>query len=326
MNELQVAVVIPSFRVTRHILGVISQMGPEVSRIYVVDDKCPEQSGAFVRAQCTDPRVVVLEHADNQGVGGAVMTGYRAAIADGMDVIVKVDGDGQMDASMLPRLVAPILRGQADYAKGNRFYNLAHIGRMPALRIFGNSVLSFMAKLSTGYWGIFDPANGYTAIHARVAAQLPMAKISRRYFFETDMLFRLGTLRAVVVDVPMQARYGDETSSLREGRIVLEFAFKHLRNFCKRVFYNYFLRDMSIASVELIAGAALLVFGVAYGAFHWWRALETLQPTPLGVIMLAALPVLMGLQLLLAFLGYDMANVPRTPVHDLLPADGREAP
>jgi glycosyltransferase involved in cell wall biosynthesis len=261
----------------------------------------------------------VLFNAANLGVGGAVMHGYRQAIADGMDVIVKVDGDGQMDPTMLPRLVEPIRRDQADYAKGNRFYDLAGLGAMPAIRIVGNSILSFMAKLSTGYWGTFDPTNGYTAIHARVAAHLPMDKVSHRYFFETDLLFRLSTLRAVVVDIPMRALYRDETSNLREGRAVLEFSAKHARNFSKRIVYNYFLRDMSIASLELVAGAALLAFGLVFGALHWFRAWHEHTATPLGIIMLAALPVLVGLQLLLAFLGYDMANVPKRPIHDDLP-------
>jgi hypothetical protein len=224
-----------------------------------------------------------------------------------------------MDPAMLPVLVAPILREQADYTKGNRFYDLAGLRGMPALRLAGNSVLSMMAKLSTGYWGGFDPSNGYTAIHARVAAHLPMAKISRRFFFETDMLFRLNILRAVVVDVPMIARYADESSNLHEGRIMIEFLLKHLRNLLKRIFYNYFLRDMSVASLELLAGLAMLCFGVVFGSAHWYQGWRDHVATPLGIVMLAALPVLMGLQLLLAFLGFDIANVPRRPIHGDLP-------
>lgn len=111
-----------------------------------------------------------------------------------------------------------------------------------------------MTKLSSGYWDIFDPTNGYTAVHASVVARMPLDKISRRYFFESDMLFRLNTIRAVVVDVPMDARYGDEVSNLSVRKIVLDFAVRHLRNFGKRIFYNYFLRDLSLASLELVAG------------------------------------------------------------------------
>jgi glycosyltransferase involved in cell wall biosynthesis len=315
LSPNSVAVVIPSYKVTRHILGVIAGIGPEVARIYVVDDKCPDASGAFVRANCQDPRVTVIEHEQNQGVGGAVMSGYRAAIADGAAVIVKIDGDGQMDASLIPDFVAPILAGEADYTKGNRFFDLERIGSMPPMRLFGNAVLSFLTKLSSGYWDLFDPTNGYTAIHADAARYLPFDKISRRYFFETDMLFRLNTLGAVVTDVPMDAVYGDEVSNLKISRIVTEFAAKHVRNFFKRLFYNYYLRNMSLASIELPLGVASLLFGLVFGITHWIDATRHNQATPAGTVMVAALPVIMGVQLILAFLAYDIASVPRRPLH-----------
>jgi glycosyltransferase involved in cell wall biosynthesis len=310
-----VAVVIPSYKVTRHILGVIAGIGPEVARIYVVDDKCPDGSGAFVRANCEDARVMVIEHEQNQGVGGAVMSGYRAAIAEGAAVIVKVDGDGQMDGRLIPDFVAPILAGEADYTKGNRFFNLEQIGSMPLTRLVGNAILSFLTKLSSGYWDLFDPTNGYTAIHADAARYLPFDKISRRYFFETDMLFRLNTLGAVVTDVPMDAVYGDEVSNLKISRIATEFAAKHVRNFIKRLFYNYYLRNMSLASIELPLGIASLLFGSVFGITHWIDAVRHGQATPAGTVMVAALPVIMGVQLILAFLAYDIASVPRRPLH-----------
>lgn len=315
MDRSGIAVVIPSYKVTRHILDVIGRIGPEVARIYVVDDKCPDQSGAFVREHCRDPRVVVLEHGENQGVGGAVMTGYAAAIADGMLVIVKVDGDGQMDPALIPTFAAPILHGEADYTKGNRFFDLEQIGSMPPMRLFGNTVLSLMTKLSSGYWHLFDPTNGYTAIHAEVARHLPFHKISRRYFFETDMLFRLNTLNAAVCDVPMAAVYADEESNLKISRIVTEFLAKHTRNFFKRLFYNYYLRNMSLASIELPLGLAMMIFGAVYGGTAWAAAREAGVATPAGTVMLSALPVLMGAQLVLAFLSYDIASVPRQALH-----------
>ncbi len=314
-----VAVVIPSYRVTAHILQVIAEIGPEVQHIYVVDDACPDGSGLLVESQCTDPRVKVLCHTVNQGVGGAVLTGYAAALDDNVDIIVKVDGDGQMKPALIPYFVAPIALGQADYAKGNRFYNLTHIRKMPAIRLIGNAALSFLAKLSTGYWSLFDPTNGYTAIHAKVARRLDFRQLSQRYFFETDMLFRLNTVRAVVVDVPMDAHYGDEKSNLRISKILGEFLFKHLRNFGKRIFYNYFLRDMTVASLELVFGALLLTFGVVFGCYHWVNGWIEHTTAPTGTVMLAALPTLVGLQLLLAFVGYDVASQPRRPIHPDLP-------
>ncbi|MDZ4348362.1 MAG: glycosyltransferase family 2 protein [Xanthomonadaceae bacterium] len=312
-----IAVVLPCFRVTRHILSVIDSMPAQVGIIYCVDDACPDGSGSFIEANATDPRVRVLRHGENQGVGGAVMTGYRQAIADGAQVIVKIDGDGQMDPALLPAFVAPILRGDADYTKGNRFWDLTAIGRMPLLRRVGNLALSFLAKLSTGYWNLFDPTNGYTAIHADIAARLPLDSISRRYFFETDMLFRLNTLRAVVVDVPMDARYGDEVSNLKVSRIFGEFAFKHVRNTFKRIAYNYYLRDLSIASLELIAALGLLTFALLFGGWHWWQSAQSGVPAAVGTIMIATVAVVSGLQFLLAFLNFDIANLPRRAMHPL---------
>lgn len=313
--DARVAVVIPSYKVLRHIAEVIAAIPPMVWRIYVIDDACPDGTGKFVVENVADDRVRVLYHQQNQGVGGAVMTGYQAAIADGADIIVKVDGDGQMDSSLIPYFVEPILAGEADYTKGNRFYDLEEIRAMPKVRLFGNAVLSLMAKLSTGYWDLFDPTNGYTAIHADVARHLPFAKISKRYFFETDILFRLNTLRAVVVDVPMSAKYGEEVSSLKISKIIGEFLFKHVRNFFKRIFYNYYLRDMSLASLELPLGVLLLLFGTGFGGYNWYESGHLNAVTPAGTVMLAALPILMGLQLVLAFLGNDIGSVPRRPRH-----------
>lgn len=313
-----IAVVIPSYRVTRHIAEVISAIGPEVDAIYCIDDACPDGSGDFIESQVSDRRVRVLRHAMNQGVGGAVITGYQRAVADGATVIVKIDGDGQMDPHLLPSFAIPILRGEADYTKGNRFWDMRQIRQMPLLRRVGNLGLSFMAKASAGYWDLFDPANGYTAIHADIAARLPLASISKRYFFETDMLFRLNIIRAVVADIPMDARYGDEVSNLKISQVMGEFALKHLRNFGKRIAYNYFIRDLSVASLELIAAVGLLGFGAGFGGWHWWRSATSDAATPLGTVMIATVAVVSGLQFLLAFLNYDIAGVPRRPLHPLL--------
>lgn len=312
--DLSVAVVIPSYKVTKHILRVLNEIGPEVQRIYVVDDCCPDRSGDFVEMHSNDPRVRVLRHSVNQGVGEAVMTGYRAAIDDGMDIIVKVDGDGQMNPALINEFIRPIAQNHADYTKGNRFFDLEAVRAMPTIRLFGNAVLSFMTKLSSGYWHIFDPTNGYTAIHANVARHLPMHKISRRYFFETDMLFRLNTLKAVVIDIPMVALYADEVSNLKIRKIAGEFLFKHLRNFLKRIFYNYYLRDMSMGSIQLPLGLLFIVFGLTFGGYHWFDSLSTNLSATSGTVMLSALPIIVGLQFLLAFLGQDMASVSTRPI------------
>ena len=314
------AVVIPCYRVKRHLAPLIARIGPEVSVIYLVDDACPDGSTEGIAATNADSRIRIICHDVNQGVGGAVLSGYSAALANGADILVKIDGDGQMDPELIPALIQPIVAGEGDYTKGNRFFDLRGIRAMPKIRIFGNLGLSFLSKLSTGYWDIFDPTNGFTAIHANVARRLPFETISRRYFFETDVLFRLNTLRAVVIDVPMDASYGDEQSGLKISKILGEFLFKHLRNTFKRIFYNYFLRDLSVASIELLAGVGLLFFGLGFGAYNWMLSASAGSPTPVGTIMIGTVALVTGLQFLLAFLGYDIASTPRRPIHGFITA------
>jgi dolichol-phosphate mannosyltransferase len=313
-----IAVVIPCYKTANQIIPLIKDIGGEVDLIYVIDDFCPMKTGLLVETTKVDSRVRVIYHPANQGVGAAVMTGYKAAIADGANIIVKIDGDGQMDPRLIPSFLYPIVSGAADYAKGNRFFNIDDIFHMPRRRIFGNTILSFITKISSGYWDLFDPTNGYTAIHSNIARCLPFDKISKRYFFESDMLFRLNTLRAVVVDIPMRAKYGEEISNLKIHKILCEFFFKHIRNTVKRIFYNYYLRDMSLASIELPLGVILIFFGVAYGIYNWLNSYILNNITSAGTVMISALPILMGTQLLLAFLSYDISNVPRHPLHKVL--------
>ena len=313
-----IAVVVPCYRVRDHVLAVLSAVGPEVDRIYVVDDGCPQKSGLHVEENCRDPRVRVLRHESNRGVGAAVMTGYREAIAEGAHVIVKIDGDGQMDPALLPRFVRPILEGDADYTKGNRFFNVEDVRQMPPVRFLGNAVLSFVSKFASGYWDVFDPTNGYTALHARVGRLLPFDQISEGYFFESDMLFRLNTIRAVVVEIPLEARYGDEESSLKPLTILPEFVLKHSVNFAKRIFYNYFLRSFSIATVNLVLGSLLVLGGASWGLAAWVRYAKSGVFASSGQVALASLPIIVGTQLVLAFLTHDMASTPRVPVHKRL--------
>jgi len=257
---LKIAVAIPCYQVKAHILQVIELIPEQVQRIYVVDDACPDQSGVWVQQHCSDARVQVLFHQENQGVGGAVITAYQQALLEKMDIVVKIDGDGQMNPTLLPRFIEPIIQGQADYTKGNRFFALDTLTAMPLVRKLGNAALSFINKVSSGYWNIMDPTNGYTAIHCQVLALLPLDKLNSRYFFESDLLFRLGTLRAVVRDVSMMAHYADETSHLQIKQVLIQFPRLYLKSFFKRIFYNYFLRDFNGASLELILGVVLMLF------------------------------------------------------------------
>lgn len=314
---MRIGVVMPCYKVGEKILGVLCQMPPEVERIYVVDDACPEGSGNLPEKFKCDARIVVITHATNKGVGGAVISGYIAALSDGMNIVVKIDGDGQMDPTHLWNFVQPIVDGRADYTKGNRFFELESLQKMPTVRLIGNAFLSLVNKLTSGYWDVMDPTNGYTAIHAKVLKRIPLNKLANRYFFESDMLFRLGTLRATVLDIPMYAHYADENSSLKITRVLLDFPGKYLNRFFKRIFYNYFLRDFNAGTVQLVCGMSLVIFGGIWGISHWIASASLKVAATTGTVMLAVVPILLGGQLLIAALNFDIANTPKRCMHNL---------
>ena len=310
---MKIAVVIPCYRVTDHILEVIAGIGPEGSEIYVVDDACPDGSGKFVRDQSKDKRLSFIFHEENQGVGGAVISGYKDAYADGADVVVKIDGDGQMDPSLISAIAKPVLEGSADYSKGDRFDSLENLFGMPKVRIFGNAVLSLWAKFSTGYWSMTDPTNGFTAIHRRALGAMNLDKIRKSYFFESDILFRLNIANCVVADVPMAAVYGSEKSNMSILKVMFEFPWRHTVNLWKRIFYRYYLREWNVGSFELPLGVLLVVFGAWFGLSSYLNASAAGQATTAGQVTGSAVALILGVQLLLSFLSYDVQSEPRIP-------------
>jgi dolichol-phosphate mannosyltransferase len=312
-GQLKIHVVIPAYRVERHIVALIARIGPEIEKIWVVDDACPNSSGDLVKKQVKDKRVSVILNPENLGVGGAVVAGYKAALEAGAEVVVKLDGDGQMHPEDIPTLVRPIELGEADYAKGNRFDSLDDLYLMPRIRIFGNAVLSLWSKLSSGYWGVTDPTNGFTAIHRAALTKIGLDKLSKRYFFESDMLFRLNIAGAVVEDVALPARYGDEKSNLKIRKVLIEFPIKYTRNLLKRIFYRYYLREWSIASFELPLGLGLGIFGAWFGLSSFFAAAEAGRATTAGQATIASLAIILGVQLMLSFLAYDIQSEPRIP-------------
>ncbi len=303
-SRKSICVVIPAYKVSRHILQVIGSMSEEVSHIIVIDDGCPEFSGLIAESS-GDSRVEVLFNPQNGGVGSAVKAGYIHALKLDIDVIVKIDGDGQMDPKEISNLVEPIIRGKADYSKGNRFFDIESIREMPKLRVVGNLVLSFLTKLSSGYWKVFDPTNGFTAITKEMLGTLPLSKIDNRYFFESDMLFRLNLCNARIHDVPIKSIYGDEKSNLKIRKILIEFPKKHARNFVKRIIYRYYLQDFNLASVQLPIGLVLTAFGLILGIYSWIIGAIRDVPTEVGTLILVAMSVLVGIQMILAFFAFD---------------------
>lgn len=305
---LTVCVVIPAFKVSEHLVKVVQSIGPEVSKIIVVDDACPESSGQLLLKAVSEPRLEVIYHTSNKGVGGAVKTGYLKALELGYQIIIKIDGDGQMDASKIMDLIDPILANHSDYTKGNRFFEIDAVQQMPKIRILGNLGLTFMTKFSTGQWHIFDPNNGFTAVRGTTLKKLNLNKIDDGYFFESDMLFRLSLVQARVKDVPLPAIYSNEKSNLKVKRVLFEFPAKHIRNYLKRIAYTYYLRDFNLASIELPLGLLLSGFGITLGGYSWMHGIITATPTPTGTLILVAMCFLAGLQLILAFLSHDTNN------------------
>jgi glycosyltransferase involved in cell wall biosynthesis len=307
VREVGVAVVIPAYCAEAHIANVLRDMPDGVAWIVVVDDCSPDKTGAVVaEAARRDRRIRLLRHEVNQGVGGAVLTGYHEACRLGAEIIVKMDSDEQMDPRYLPALIDPIVRGQADYTKGNRFVHARQLRSMPLLRRVGNLGLSFLTKLASGYWNLFDPTNGYTAIHAAVVPMLNEETIGRRYFFESSMLLELSLLRAVARDVFIPARYGTETSHLSVIETLRQFPAALLRGFLRRLWIQYFVRDFSITSLYLVAGSGLSLAGTLFGAVHWYLSARHEVATPTGTVMLAVLPVVLGVQFLIQAMSLDI--------------------
>jgi glycosyltransferase involved in cell wall biosynthesis len=317
MSPTNIDVVIPCYQVRRHVNAVVRESLAQafVRNVIVVDDACPEDSAAGVESEfAADGRVIVIRHASNQGVGGAVVSGYRHAFEHGADIAVKVDGDGQMPPQRIGQLIAPILRKQADYTKGNRFYSPQHLAGMPGMRLFGNATLSLVNKFSSGYWSIIDPTNGFTALSRAAYSQLDTEKLERRYFFESDMLYQLGIANAVVEDVPMPAVYNGEPSSLNIYRVAVEFPPKYFKRFVKRIGFRYFLREFNIASLEILLGVPAFLAGLVFGIYQWVVHVERDELTPAGTTMIVGLLILMGFQMILSAINYDVVHEPERPL------------
>ena len=313
VSRMKAAVVIPAYRTAASIQKVIAGIPQWIDAIYVVNDASPDDTAARA-VSASDPRVRVISHEVNQGVGAAMVTGYRAALNDGMEICVKMDADGQMDPAYLPQLVDPLIAGRADYAKGNRFHDAAALRRMPLARRIGNAGLSFLIKASSGQWHIFDPTNGYTAIHRAALAALELGKLHPRYFFESSMLIKLNEIGALVEDVPMPARYGEERSNLSVGRTLVEFPWLLFRHGLKRILWQYFVADFNAVSLFLVCGVPLITFGVLFGLYHWIDSYLRQVLTSTGTVMLAVLPLILGFQLLLQALVLDVQSKPEQPL------------
>jgi len=318
-RKFNLVVVIPAYRVADRIEAVLNELPDYLRHIIVVDDASPDNTSELVQALANrDRRIILVRHKQNQGVGGAVLTGFKEAFELGAQVIVKLDGDHQMDPAYIPALVTPLLEGVADYSKGNRFRDFASLRHMPLVRRIGNLGLSFLTKAATGYWNCFDPTNGFFAIRAEILAQLPLERIDRWYFFETSMLANLYLIGAYILDIPMPARYCGERSSLSIWRVLFEFPVKLLATLFRRILLRYFLFDFSMVSVYLLTGIPLILFGFIFGTVKWIQYLELGVPAPTGTVILPTLALILGIQILLSAIEIDMNAAPKVPLSEPL--------
>jgi len=306
-SPLIVAVVLPAHNEADHIGAVVHAIPEWIDHVIVVDDSSSDETSAVVTA-IDDRRLQLIRHAEQQGVGAAMKTGYRAAIAAGADVIVKMDSDGQMLPAELARLIRPFQLELADYAKGNRFYFRDSTLGMPAERSFGNSLLSFMTKVASGYWHVYDSQCGYTAVATPFLRLLDLDQVADDYFFENDMLIRLNALSARVVDVPVSTVYGSETSDVNVLKVALTFPPRLVGAGARRFWRKHLVTDFGAIAALSGTGLLLVAFGMLFGAYHWALSLLTHVAATTGTVMVAVLPLIVGIQLVLQALALSVAG------------------
>jgi dolichol-phosphate mannosyltransferase len=308
------ACVIPSYRAAKTVCGVVTKALAFASIVIVVDDACPEKSGESVEAEfAANGNVFVVYRATNGGVGAATKAGIERALELGVDIIIKIDADDQMDAAYIPA-IENVFEANPDLAlvKGNRFSDPSVIHKMPKTRLFGNAVLSLMAKFASGYWNVLDPTNGFFALNARLLPSVNWRLFANSYFFELSVLCLMGLKRLPIAEIDMPAIYGDAPSSLSIVRVIREFPPLLCACFMRRMVVQYLLFDVNIGSASFVAGFILSLFGITIGTYEWIAHVSANQPTPTGLIMLAVLPAIIGSQLLLSALLYDVSQSPRT--------------
>lgn len=309
MNLKKTAVIIPCFKVASHIENVVNGIPDFINHIILVDDCSPDETPAILeKIKASNNRVTVLTHAQNKGVGGAMITGFKHALSQNIDIVVKIDGDGQMNTQYISSMIQKIEQSGYDYVKGNRFIIRKELNSMPLIRRIGNIGLSFLIKMASGYWNIFDPSNGFIAIHKNTLEKIDFDRIHNRYFFESSMLIELYYTGAIIKDIPMPAIYADEKSNLSITHSIFSFPPKLFKAFIRRIWLQYFIYDFSITSIYIFLGLPLTLFGITFGAIQWYIHAQAQISTPTGTIMLAVLSLVLGTQMLLSAIQHDISS------------------
>jgi glycosyltransferase involved in cell wall biosynthesis len=309
---MMIAVIIPCYKVGKHIEEVIRNLPVNVSYIITVNDCSPDDTEEILlRLQQENKKIIYIKHETNKGVGGAMLTGFNKSLELNCDITIKMDGDGQMDADLIPAFIKPLAENKADFTKGNRFRDLGALRKMPWIRRLGNLGLSFMIKAASGYWNIFDPNNGFIAVKNETLKIMNFKKIHNRYFFESSMLIELYHVNAVVQEVPMKAKYGDEKSGLSITKTLFEFPPKLFIAFIKRIVLKYFLYDFNIASIYILFGFPLFLIGIIFGIVNYIKYGASHIPAPTGTVVIPTLLIILGFQLILSAINYDITNYPK---------------
>jgi glycosyltransferase involved in cell wall biosynthesis len=304
---MKVAVVIPCYKVEEHIRDVVSGIPANVDMIITVNDKSPDGTASVLsEIEKTDSRVVVVNNDKNMGVGGAMITGFKEAVARNADVVIKLDGDGQMDPSYIGKMVEHLSSDKYDFVKGNRFFDRKMLKNMPFIRRFGNLGMSFLIKISSGYWNISDPTNGYFATTSNILKRIDYKRISKRFFFESSLIIEIYYAGARIKDLSMPAIYADEKSNLSIAKTLFTFPPKLFYAMLRRIWLRYFIYDFNMNSLYIIFGLPLFLFGLIFGIVEWIIYASNSVTAPTGTIMLAVIPLILGFQMLLAAVQYDM--------------------
>ncbi|HEV8248563.1 MAG TPA: glycosyltransferase family 2 protein, partial [Gaiellaceae bacterium] len=282
-----VAVVIPAYDEERLIEATLAGVPDFVDRVYVVDDASSDKTAERALA-VGDPRVDVVRHERNQGVGAAILTGYRRARDDRVDVTAVMAADNQMDPADLESLVVPVARGEVDYAKANRLFTGQAWELIPRTRYLGNAVLSMLTKIASGYWHVADSQSGYTAIGLGMLEELDLDRIYRGYGFPNDMLVHLNVWNARVRDFPSRPIYGvGERSGIRFRHVVPRISWLLLRRFWWRLGQKYVIRDFHPLVFFYTAGFVTWLLGIAIAVFAIVRHFAGPHPNAAIAILIA---------------------------------------
>jgi dolichol-phosphate mannosyltransferase len=309
-----IAVAIPYYNAANQIEKVIAGLPDFIDAIIIINDKSSEPLPLEgIKKKCViKTQLVFLENEVNLGVGGATKKGFQYAIDHGFDIVIKVDADNQMDTSYLEKMLKPIISGKVKMTKGNRFRDTKSIKNMPIVRRIGNLTLSFLTKAATGYWNNFDPTNGFIAVKVSVLKKMDFSNLSNRYFFETSLIAELYFTGAKIRDIAMPAIYGDEKSNMEVWKMPVIFLVNLIKILFKRIIKKYFLFDFNIGSLYILFGIPLFLFGVFFGVYEWWFYASQNIFAPTGTIMIVSLSIIIGFQLVLQAIQYDIFNAPKS--------------